>query len=153
MGLHCAKRIRLYLKAESGTEPYCPEDPERILMKAFIGIAYRTDKFLGAVILSSFRIVDLPFGIHIHGVDREIPAPDVFLYRSLKNDFIRSSHVRVRSIFPEGRNLDISFGSNGRNRAVLCGIVVIVDSGILENAYGLIRLGGCSYVVVVGSLS
>ena len=104
---------------------------------------------LSAVFLAAFGIVYASVRIHVHRIYREVSSSDVFFDRALENNLVRSSEIRISSVFPESRNFNIAFIRHCGDGSVLCCVVVEIDACFPEYLYCLFRLCGSRHIVIV----
>ena len=140
------RRIRVNGKPKLGGEPEAPEDPQGVLVEPAVRVPHAPEDARRKVRPASQGVVQIPRQIHCHGVDGEVPAPQILLQGVGEFHGLRPPVVPVGPVPPEGGDLHAA----GRRPD---GDGAVAEAGghrpVSKQGHGLLRPGGGGHVPVL----
>ena len=140
------RRFRFDGKAQHRREPQSPQDTQGILVKSLSRLPYAAQDTLPQVLPASEGVPDGAISAHGHGVDGEVPPPQVLLQGAGEGDRIRPPVVPVSAVHPVGGHLHAPVVCPDGDGAVL---QARGEGMISEQSHGLLRPGAGGHVPVL----
>ena len=136
-----------YLEARLGGKAHGAEYPQRVLVKAFFGLAHAAYHALLHILPAAEQVKYIPAEVNAHRVHREVAAFKVALYIAHEGHAVGAAVVGIVAVAAVGGDLHLFAVNYHSQRAVFqpCGYSAVPA----ENLHHLVGHRRCAYIPVV----